>query len=206
MIVLDNLDEKIYPSIGHSSPAKYVLETFGGLNCTDTDKLVYENFSSCWLGRVPELDKVKYPATFSYVEDEKNKDTLKMQEEMKNVEIYIPKGQHLFHGGVFPKNPKIGDQIITISMFSTTIDSYTASMHAIQEEPKNLWVIKLNEDTRALPLSIDGMEESEVLVFSPLNLEIVGIEKIFKENNFGNKIEMDVIFLETIKEKLTALN
>lgn len=172
MIVLDKLDEKIYSFIGSSSPRKYILETFGGLNRTDADKPVYENFLR-WLEKVPKLEKAKYPATFAYVEDEKNKDIIKMQEEMKNEEFYIPRSQHLFHGGVFPiENPRIGDQIDTISMFSTTIDPYTASMHAIQEDPKNLWVIKLNENTRALPLCIDGMEESEILVFSSLKLKL----------------------------------
>lgn len=167
MTLLNNTDNLIFPfqsnTALYQSYEDFILKTFGGLNSDDLNKKIYEQFSQ-WKAFSPQLSESLHPYTYRYVKDENNKDTSKIKNELQSTQIFLDKNQTLFHGGIFPKNnPKIGDTITTMEIFSTSIDPFIASHHAIQEKQAFLWVIKLNKITKCLPVNIETMEESEVI-------------------------------------------
>lgn len=200
MTLLKNTDNLIFPfqsnTALYQSYEDFVLKTFGGLNSIDLDKRTYEQFSQ-WKISSPQLSESSHPYTYRYIEDENNKDTSKIKDELQSTQIFLDKNQTLFHGGIFPKNnPKIGDTITTMEIFSTSIDPSIASHHAIQEKQAFLWVIKLNKITKCLPVNIETMEESEVIIIDSLKLKITKIIPLSKIDDFGTTMEMDCIFLE----------
>ncbi|MBQ9681805.1 MAG: hypothetical protein IJV35_00885 [Neisseriaceae bacterium] len=202
MILLENTDKSIFPfksdSQQYQSYEDFVLKTFGGLNNTDLDKITYEKFCT-WKEKSPKLSEDSYPYTYRYVKDEKDKDTNKIKDELKDIEFFLDENQTIFHGGIFlSDSPKIGDEITTMEIFSTTIDPYTASLHAIQEEKECLWIIKLNQKTKCLPVNIETLEESEIIIIDSLKLKITNITSLSKIDDFGIKRKMDCIFLEQI--------
>lgn len=202
MILLENTDESIFPfksdSQHYQSYEDFVLKTFGGLNNTDLEKITYEKFCT-WKEKSPKLSEDSYPYTYRYVKDEKDKDTDKIKDELKDIEFFLDKNQTIFHGGIFPSDsPKIGDEITTMKIFSTTINPFIATHHAIQEKKAYLWIIKLNQKTKCLPVNIETLEEDEIIITDSLKLKITNITPLSEMDDFGIERKMDCIFLEQI--------
>lgn len=203
MTILEKFGNNLYPiedeDTGeiYNSHKEFILKTCGGLNSCCLDKPISDCFSN-WLSRAPKIDKLNFPYTYSYIKEPSNKNIEEMRKELVPTNFYAPSGQILYHGGIFPiKNAKINDVVKTNPMFSTSIDPYTASIHAIQDKPCNLWIISLNKAERCLPVQIDGQEEHELLIFDPLNLKITDIQSIFCEKH-NVKQKMDCFFLEQL--------
>lgn len=195
-MILPNFHQKIFPIGQYETSKDFILDNFGGLNSTLLDGRVYEEFSSC-LENIPHLNQDDFPYTYAYVEDEENKNLTEMESELKNIDIYLSEQEILYHGGIFPiNNPKINDTFNTFKFFSTTIDPFTATYHAIQEEEICFWHIKLNHSVRAFPVMIDAQEESEILILDNLTLKIIDIKDISKIDDMGIERKMRFIFLE----------
>ncbi|MBO4576207.1 MAG: hypothetical protein J5680_03755, partial [Neisseriaceae bacterium] len=162
-------------------------------------KITDDKFSK-WRKLSPKLSENSYCYTYRYVKDEKNKDTDKIKDELKDIEFFLDKNQTIFHGGIFPSDsPKIGDEITTMEIFSTTIDPFIASHHAIQEKKAYLWIIKLNQKTKCLPVNTENMgTENEIIIIDSLKLKITNITSLSEINEFGIEEKMDCIFLEQI--------
>lgn len=203
MIILPNFDENIYPitenGVIYNSPKELVLNTFGGLNSTVLDKICYKKFSS-FLQQAPKLEEISFPYTYQYVEDETNKNKIAIENELKNIQIYLSCEQTIYHGGLLPIFiAKIGETFKVFKLFSASIDPYTASMHAIQKEPEHwLWIIKLKNKTRIFPVQIDGQEECEVIILDGLDVKITDIKHLTKTNKMGFTLEINCVFLEQI--------
>lgn len=204
MFLFPNIDKEIYPiereGFIFNSSKEFLIGTFGGLQNLSLDYIIHEKYTLL-LSKSPKLTKKIFPNTYKYVKDERNKNTKLMVNELKHIDIYLSKGQTVYHGGLFPLDvPKVGDTISISQIFSATIDPTTATQHAFQSCDNftcYFWSITLSKNTRVYPANIEDQNESEVIILDGLNLKIVDIEQ--KTRCFHDNIEtITFVFLEQI--------
>ena len=196
MILLPKLNETLFPNDEFSDYKGFILKTRGGCTSIILDNAICEHFKKC-LDLSPEVTEEAFPYTYSYVKDPKNKNTAEIKKETADIEIYLQKGEVIYHGGTF-NDLNIGSSIVIDEVFSTTSSVHNAVVHPVKVE-KNILIIELSKNARVLPIPsyIQG-EEYEFLILDGLNLEIMDIQNISYTNIIGEPYSIKFIFTKQI--------
>lgn len=153
------------------------------------DKINVENEINKILDKDKNYKNAKSSKTpksiLKYQKTNDNKNTEKINNDIHEHGVILPKGQELFHGGLTGK--KVGDTIKSVEVFSTSLNPYVARQNALhnkkafEDNELNInCIINKDENIKAFYINdrTQHSNEREVLIEKDIEMKVISKTKV----------------------------
>ncbi|MEH8027337.1 hypothetical protein [Gallibacterium anatis] len=179
-MILPNITEELFPIDRFESPEEYFEFFIFEKNTDLLDTPLYDSLArKDWIKATKKLEEL--PITEKYIEDEKSVALSKVANELKNIDLFLPVNQVLFHQGDFPKEyfptpltkADIGKEFSLLEVFSATLDPYIANIH---EGSDIHWCISIKgENIRCYPVPCEVQNEYEIIILGSPKVKVKNV-------------------------------